>query len=158
MARLAAVLAHQKRFVRDTSHQLRTPLAVLKAQVQSALRGDVAAPVALTEIAVVERATELANQMLALAEVKQLRQQGDAPIVRWDDSVRSVALDVAPLAVRLAVRRQRCGIDGCRPRPRPRCRTTRPAVPAVRAGAAPGRRARGGGADGRQRPGPGHLR
>jgi signal transduction histidine kinase len=42
MARLAGLLEHQKRFVRDASHQLRTPLAVLKAQVQSARRGDVA--------------------------------------------------------------------------------------------------------------------
>ena len=41
MARLAHLLAHQKRFVRDTSHQLRTPLAVLKTQLQSAQRGDV---------------------------------------------------------------------------------------------------------------------
>jgi two-component system sensor histidine kinase TctE len=36
MARLANLLEHQKRFVRDASHQLRTPLAVLKTQVQSA--------------------------------------------------------------------------------------------------------------------------
>ena len=99
MARLAAVLAHQKRFVRDTSHQLRTPLAVLKAQVQSALRGDMPPTVALAEIgATVERATALANQMLALAKVEQLRQQDDAPRVDWAEAVRGVALDVAPLA------------------------------------------------------------
>ena len=36
MSRLAHLLKHQKRFVRDTAHQLRTPLAVLKTQVQSA--------------------------------------------------------------------------------------------------------------------------
>ena len=40
LARQARLLEHQKRFVRDASHQLRTPLAVLKTQVQSALRGD----------------------------------------------------------------------------------------------------------------------
>ncbi|MDU7590032.1 MAG: sensor histidine kinase N-terminal domain-containing protein, partial [Acidovorax sp.] len=40
MQRLSRLLAHQQRFVRDASHQLRTPLAVLKTQVQSALRGD----------------------------------------------------------------------------------------------------------------------
>ena len=44
------LLDHQKRFVRDTAHQLRTPLAVLKAQVQSARRGDVGADQALAEI------------------------------------------------------------------------------------------------------------
>ena len=41
MGRLQRLLDHQKRFVRDSAHQLRTPLAVLKAQVQSARRGDV---------------------------------------------------------------------------------------------------------------------
>jgi two-component system sensor histidine kinase TctE len=98
MARLAHLLAHQKRFVRDVSHQLRTPLAVLKVQVQSARRGDVDAATALEEIDhTVARATELANQMLALAKVEQLRQQGDAPVVDWASVVRAVALDVAPL-------------------------------------------------------------
>jgi two-component system sensor histidine kinase TctE len=98
MARLSHVLEHQKRFVRDASHQLRTPLAVLKAQVQSARRGDVEAAQALSEISLtVDRATELANQMLALAKVEQLRQQGVAPIGAFDASVRAVALDLAPL-------------------------------------------------------------
>jgi two-component system sensor histidine kinase TctE len=98
MARLSHLLAHQKRFVRDASHQLRTPLAVLKTQVQSARRGDVAPMQALTEIEVtVERATELANQMLALAKVEQLRQQGDAGVVDWSTVVQAVALDLAPL-------------------------------------------------------------
>ncbi len=98
MARLAHLLEHQKRFVRDASHQLRTPLAVLKAQVQSARRGDVDAATALAEIDhTVARATELANQMLALAKVEQLRQQGDAPLLDWADILRAVALDLSAL-------------------------------------------------------------
>jgi two-component system, OmpR family, sensor histidine kinase TctE len=98
MSRMANLLAHQKRFVRDTSHQLRTPLAVLKVQVQSALRGDVEPQQALVEIEhTVQRATELANQMLALAKVEQLRQQSDTPVVDWANVVRDVALDLSPL-------------------------------------------------------------
>lgn len=101
MARLAHLLAHQKRFVRDASHQLRTPLAVLKAQVQSARRGDVEPAQALAEIdATVQGATELANQLLALAKVEQLRQQGlqgEQPREDWEPIVRGVALDLAPL-------------------------------------------------------------
>ncbi|MDO8419483.1 MAG: sensor histidine kinase N-terminal domain-containing protein [Rubrivivax sp.] len=98
MARLAHLLEHQKRFVRDASHQLRTPLAVLKTQVQSARRGDVEPALALAEIgATVERATELANQLLALAKVEQLRHQGDAPVVDWGGIVRAVSLDVSAL-------------------------------------------------------------
>ena len=101
MLRTAHLLAHQKRFVRDASHQLRTPLAVLKVQVQSALRGDVLPVQALHEIEVtVQGATDLANQMLALAKVEQLRLQSDTsdtPVVDWAEAVRAVALDLAPL-------------------------------------------------------------
>ena len=98
MARLSHLLEHQKRFVRDASHQLRTPLAVLKTQVQSAQRGDVAPVQALAEISdTVDRATELANQMLALAKVEQLRHQGLPSLQAWDQIVRAVALDVSPL-------------------------------------------------------------
>ena len=109
MSRLAHLLEHQKRFVRDTSHQLRTPLAVLKTQVQSGLRGDVAPMQALHEINhTVERATELANQMLALAKVEQLRQQDDAPRIDWATTTRAVALDLAPL---IAARQLDFGIE-----------------------------------------------
>lgn len=98
MARLSQLLEHQKRFVRDSSHQLRTPLAVLKTQVQSALRGDVEPRLALEEIAqTVDGATELANQMLALAKVEQLRQQDDVPVSDWAQTVRTVALDLSAL-------------------------------------------------------------
>jgi two-component system sensor histidine kinase TctE len=98
MARLAQLLADQKRFVRDTAHQLRTPLAVLRTQLQSARRGDVAPAQALREMNdTVERATTLANQMLSLAKVEQLRRQGDAPLLDWAEVTRAVALDLAPL-------------------------------------------------------------
>ena len=98
MARLARLLAHQKRFVRDSSHQLRTPLAVMKAQIQSALRGDIAPRDALLEINdTVDRATRLANQMLSLAKVEQLHQQGEHSPHNLAEIVRDVALDLAPL-------------------------------------------------------------
>lgn len=98
MQRLSRLLAHQQRFVRDASHQLRTPLAVLKTQVQSALRGDLPPEQALQEIGhTVDRATQLANQMLALAKVEQLRQQGGLPTTRLDAVLREVALELSPL-------------------------------------------------------------
>ena len=98
MARLDHLLQHQKRFVRDAAHQLRTPLAVLKTQTQSALRGDAPATQALQEIEhTVDRATELANQMLSLAKVEQLRQQAANTEIDWSAVLRDVALDLAPL-------------------------------------------------------------
>jgi len=98
MGRLQRLLDHQKRFVRDSAHQLRTPLAVLKVQVQSARRGDVDAAQALAEIdQTVERATLLANQMLSLAKVEQLRQRPESATLAVDEVVRQVAVDVSPL-------------------------------------------------------------
>ncbi|MEZ5647323.1 MAG: sensor histidine kinase [Burkholderiaceae bacterium] len=98
MRRLSHLLEHQRRFVRDTSHQLRTPLAVLKAQVQSALRGDQPPAQALQDIQhTVDRATRMANQMLALAKVEQLREQAQVLPNRLDQCVRQVSLDLAPL-------------------------------------------------------------
>ena len=98
MTRLAHLLDNQKRFVRDTAHQLRTPLAVLKTQVQSALHGDLEPRQALLEINdTVDRATVLANQMLALAKVEQLRQQPDAGRIDLAEVVRSMALELSPL-------------------------------------------------------------
>jgi two-component system, OmpR family, sensor histidine kinase TctE len=71
---------------------------VLKTQTQSALRGDLPAGQALQEIEhTVDRATELANQMLALAKVEQLRQQPQNSVIDWGSILRAVALDVAPL-------------------------------------------------------------
>jgi two-component system sensor histidine kinase TctE len=98
MARLQNLLENQKRFVRDSAHQLRTPLAVLKTQVQSALRGDVEPRQALGEInETVDRATALANQMLSLAKIEQLRHQSAAQTCDLPQEVRAVALDLAPL-------------------------------------------------------------
>ena len=98
MTRLAHLLDNQKRFVRDTAHQLRTPLAVLKTQVQSALHGDLEPRQALLEINdTVDRATVLANQMLALAKVEQLRQQPATGSVDMAEVIRSMALELSPL-------------------------------------------------------------
>ena len=98
MGRLQGLLDHQKRFVRDSAHQLRTPLAVLKAQVQSARRGDVPAGQALEEINVtVDRATVLANQMLSLAKVEQLRQRPESVTLDLAQVLRGIALDLSPL-------------------------------------------------------------
>ncbi|HEX6706704.1 MAG TPA: sensor histidine kinase N-terminal domain-containing protein [Albitalea sp.] len=98
MSRLQRLLENQKRFVRDASHQLRTPLAVLKTQVQSARRGDLPPDQAMAEIATtVERATTLANQMLALAKVEQAQAQGPFVPLPLADAVSQVALDLSPL-------------------------------------------------------------
>lgn len=97
LLRLQELLSLQKRFVRDASHQLRTPLAVLKTQVQSALRGDVAPLQALKEMdGTVNRATRLANQMLALAKVSQAQHNPQQPN-DWARFLRDIVIDLSPL-------------------------------------------------------------
>ena len=94
MARLKRVLDDQQRFVRDASHQLRTPLAALKAQVQNAQRGHVSPDVAFVELAdSVDRATRVANQMLALANVAQL--DAAPPQASEITNLHRMALDLA---------------------------------------------------------------
>lgn len=98
MSKLGHLLTNQKRFVRDTAHQLRTPLAVLKTQVQSTLRGDVEPLQGLQEIRLtVDRATTLANQMLSLAKVEQLRSAEQNSAIAWHSVLREIAIELSPL-------------------------------------------------------------
>ena len=99
MARLQRLIEHQRQFVRDASHQLRTPLAVLKTQVQNARRGPAEdVPAALRGIdGTVDRAVRLANQMLALAKVGQVQAQEAPERVDLAALAQEVALDLSPL-------------------------------------------------------------
>ncbi|MEY2685996.1 MAG: histidine kinase [Pseudomonadota bacterium] len=98
MQRLAALIRHQRQFVRDASHQLRTPLAVLKTQAQNGLSGHADAHQTLEQMhATIDRAIRLANQMLALAKVEQVAQQDPPQAVDLAEVTREVALDMAPL-------------------------------------------------------------
>lgn len=70
MQRLDMALDAQRHFVSDASHQLRTPIAALQAQVESSLRersDDLRLPPVL---AGVKRLAHLVNQLLALARAE----------------------------------------------------------------------------------------
>ena len=98
MERLAHLINQQKRFIANASHQLRTPLAVLKTQLQSGLRGDTPSAIALQEISgTVERTIVLTNQMLLLAKIEQRRSQGFTDLCCLASLAREAVVELSPL-------------------------------------------------------------
>jgi two-component system sensor histidine kinase TctE len=98
MGRLHRTVDLQQHFVANASHQLRTPLAVLQTQLQSGLSGDVEPELALREMrSTVERATKLANQLLSLARIEQLRGKPTRERCDLAEVAREVAIDLSPL-------------------------------------------------------------
>jgi two-component system, OmpR family, sensor histidine kinase TctE len=98
MSRLHRMVDLQQRFVANASHQLRTPLAVLKMQLQSGVRGDIAPELALHEMrSTVERATGVANQLLSLARIEQLRGKVTDERCELAAIAQEVAIDLSPL-------------------------------------------------------------
>lgn len=70
LARLAAAISTQQRFIADAAHQLRTPIAGLKTQTELALRQSQLSDVQTTLrqlLTATERSTRLVNQLLSLA-------------------------------------------------------------------------------------------
>lgn len=103
MARLQTLISGQRRFIADASHQLRTPLTVLKTQAELALREN--DPRALREIVQgIARTTDstvhLANRLLTLARAEHGAVEGSMEPLSLTAAVRRVALELAPEAVR----------------------------------------------------------
>jgi len=106
MARTQDLIASQRRFIADASHQLRTPLAVLKTQAELALReNDPAAMRAIVgSIAgTTDSAIHLANRLLTLARIEH--GSGSAPHtpVALAAIARQVGLELALPAVQKGI-------------------------------------------------------
>ncbi len=111
MARLQTLIAGQRRFIADASHQLRTPLTVLKTQVELALREAERTPQdprALRELvagiaSTTDSAVHLANRLLALARTEHGAAEGEMGAVALGAIAHQAALEQAPAAVRHGV-------------------------------------------------------
>lgn len=103
---LAAVqrsMSHEKRFVNDAAHQLRTPLAGLQTQLDLALteRDPQALQERLQKVSAgVHRASHLVHQLLQLA-----RSEAEVPMQALDATqlARNIAQDAAPAAIAAGV-------------------------------------------------------
>jgi two-component system, OmpR family, sensor histidine kinase TctE len=106
MGRLQTLIAGQRRFIADASHQLRTPLTVLKTQAELALReNDPQAMRAIVQsIASTTDATvHLANRLLMLARAEHGADEGEMAPVSLNDAARQVGLELAQAAVKKGI-------------------------------------------------------
>jgi signal transduction histidine kinase len=76
LARLRGSIEHERRFVADASHELRTPLAVLKTELEAALRDPEPHPAISKAIEEVDRLSQLAEDLLVLAR----SEEGELPV------------------------------------------------------------------------------
>jgi two-component system sensor histidine kinase QseC len=100
--RIGEMVISERRFTSDAAHELRTPIAAIRAQAQVALGAgdDVAerAHALQATLAGCDRATRLVEQLLTLA---RLEAASAAPAKRVDLSAvtRRIAADLAPVAL-----------------------------------------------------------
>jgi two-component system sensor histidine kinase TctE len=88
----------QAKFLTEASHQLRTPIAVLKTLVQSAMLGQAPAQEVLPRmLGVIDRAAGLTNQFLALAKTDQLVRRREWRDVCLEHVAKGIAVELAPL-------------------------------------------------------------
>jgi signal transduction histidine kinase len=88
---------HHKRMVAEASHQIRTPLAALRTQLQSATPASIAQQLP-GMLRAIDRATNVANEFLSRMKIEQrLRGPSEAVVLRLDDVAREAALEFSPL-------------------------------------------------------------
>lgn len=99
LERLASAMASLRRFTADAAHELRTPLAALRAQLELAI-GEIGAnpPAALVDaLEQSERLGHLAEDLLTLSSVESGRGGGAEELVCLGDVVREVREELEPV-------------------------------------------------------------
>jgi signal transduction histidine kinase len=88
LARLRGSIERERRFVADASHELRTPLAVLKTELEAALRSGDMGPEARAAVSAAidecDRLAQLAEDLLVIARSAE----GELPVRREDVAAR----------------------------------------------------------------------
>jgi two-component system, OmpR family, sensor histidine kinase QseC len=106
--RIAGLLAAERRFNADAAHELRTPIAAIRAQTQVAIKAGLSParePALQAALVGCDRAAHLVDQLLMLAHV-EASPQGFSQAVDLSEIARDIVAELAPMA---AARQQ--GLD-----------------------------------------------
>ena len=101
--RIEATIARERRFTADAAHELRTPLAVLRAQweVLSRTREEDERSRASAKLgAGLDRMDRMVEQLLALSRVDAAERPAQGEPVEWEPVVEQVMSDLLPLSER----------------------------------------------------------
>jgi two-component system, OmpR family, sensor histidine kinase QseC len=116
LARIEALMVNERRFTADAAHELRTPIAAIRAQAEAALGasdGGERQHALKATLQGCDRAARLVAQLLTLSRIES----GDVMSMELIDLVvvaKSVVADLAPLALHKA---QSIGVDAGAPCP-----------------------------------------
>ena len=103
LARVRDQIEHERRFTADAAHELRTPLAALQAQwdtaqLEAAHAGHAATPAQAKVGQGLARLSRLVTQMLALARLEHLDAQARPTSIDWVALVEQLFGELLPLA------------------------------------------------------------
>lgn len=116
-ARVEATLEGERRFTADAAHELRTPIAAIRAQAQAALtqpQGDAHTHALAGVLQGCDRAARLVTQLLALARLDAQAPTPAAPAACLTAVTRQVLAELVPAAL---ARQQELGLEAPAPTP-----------------------------------------
>ncbi len=105
VTRLKRLEEVRRRFVANVSHELKTPITVIKGYVETLMSGTVKEPKAVEKFLhsidrQVDRMASIVEDLLILARIEQEEQEGHVESISWDicETVRLVLDDMASMA------------------------------------------------------------
>ena len=103
LARVREQIEHERRFTADAAHELRTPLAALQAQwdtaqLEAASAGHTATPAQAKVGEGLARLSRLVTQMLALSRLEHLEAPAQRAPIDWVSLVEQLFSELLPLA------------------------------------------------------------